>query len=67
MANNNDKNTLDTVLSIINIINVAGPSIINLIQSIKNADPNKPIGEILKESGILWDENIKQAEDALKR
>jgi hypothetical protein len=60
-------NTLNNISAAVNLIIVAGPSIINLISSIVNSDPNKTIEEVLEESGILWDENIKNAVEALKQ
>jgi hypothetical protein len=59
--------TPETILAAINIANTIAPEIANLISAIINSDPSKPVGEILNETGIQWDDNIKQAIDALAK
>lgn len=58
-------NAIETALQIINLFNVAAPGIANLILLIRNSDPSKTIGEILKEADAQWDKNITQAIEGL--
>ncbi len=51
---------IEELIAILNLINNAAPAISQLIVSLRDADPQTPIGDILKQIDVQADANLRQ-------
>ncbi len=51
---------IEELIAILNLINNAVPAISQLIVLLRDADPQTPIGDILKQIDVQADANLKQ-------